>query len=53
MTIIVHRSTCKRTYSKYNFEQVLATGKFYFCVMGNNLGTFKLVKKHLVIHLIS
>ena len=36
--IIAHRSTCKRTYSKHNFEQGLAIGKFYFCV---TIGTFK------------
>ena len=34
--IFVHGSTCKRTYSKHNFEQGLAIGKFYFCVMGSN-----------------
>ena len=34
--IIVHGSTCKRTYSKHNFEQGLAIGKFHLCVMDNN-----------------
>ena len=34
--VIVHGSTCNCTYSKYNFEQGLPIGKFYFCVMGNN-----------------